>query len=195
MVSEKMLSNLIIRRQISTSLSLSKGGNNTGVIYFKKIEAFNKRWSKQHKKMMFPKWERKPAFPDAYVEKYGTRSTGIRHEHFWERVPEMIPELVVPDLEDCELKPYVSYATEEIYQEELTSKDLFNVIYGRKIIEDFKNNKLDADGNSLEPNELEQLSPDNAEMLARQTGSDIFTGGYPYSKTYALMDKIPIGKR
>merc|ERR1712083_888887 len=113
----------------------------------------------------------------------GTRSTGIRHEHFWERVPEMIPEL-----EECELRPYVSYATEEIYQEELTSKDLFNVIYGRKIIEDFKNNKLDAEGNSLEPNELEQLSPDNAEMLARQTGSDIFTGGYPYSKTFALMD-------
>ena len=191
MVSETMLSSLIITRQLSTSLSR----NNSGMIYFKKIEAFNKRWSKQHKKMMRTRNERQPAFPDAYIERYGTKSTGVRHEHFWERVPEMIPELVVPDLDNCELRPYVSYATEEIYQEELTSKDLFNVIYGRKIIEDFKNNKLDADGNSLEPNELEQLSPENAEMLARQTGSDVFTGGVPYSKTYALMDKIPIGKR
>jgi len=28
----------------------------------------------------------------------------------------MIPELIVPDLEDCKLKPYVSYATKEILQ-------------------------------------------------------------------------------
>ena len=60
-------------------------------------------------------------------------------------------------------------------------------------IQDFKENKLDAEGNSLEPNELEQLTPEQAESLALQTGSDIFTGGAPYSKTFAL--KIPIGKR
>ena len=52
----------------------------------------------------------------------------------------MIPELVVPDLSDTKLKPYVSYATKDIYQEELTSRDLFNVIYGGKIVEDFKVN-------------------------------------------------------
>ena len=28
----------------------------------------------------------------------------------------MIPQLIVPDLEDCKLKPYVSYATKEILQ-------------------------------------------------------------------------------
>ena len=33
------------------------------------------------------------------------------------QVPEMIPELIVPDLEDCKLKPYVSYATKEILQQ------------------------------------------------------------------------------
>ena len=117
----------------------------------------------------------------------------FRHAAYWEHVPEMVPELVVPDLEDCDLKPYVSYATEDVYQEELTSKDLFNVIYGRKIIEDFKQNKLDSEGNSLEPSELEQLSSENAATLAKQTGSDVFLGGAPYSKTFAL--KIPIGKR
>ena len=35
---------------------------------------------------------------------------------------EMIPELIVPDLYDCKLKPYVSYKTKEINQEELTSR-------------------------------------------------------------------------
>ena len=37
---------------------------------------------------------------------------------------EMIPELIVPDLSDCKLKPYVSYKTKEINQEELTSRYL-----------------------------------------------------------------------
>ena len=45
----------------------------------------------------------------------------------------------------------------------------------------------------MEPNELEKLSAETAEMLAKKTGSDIFLGGVPYSKTFAL--KIPIGKR
>jgi len=183
-----MLSNIITRKFSTSGMNL-----NSGLINFKKIEAFNKRWSKKHKKEQFVKWEKTPKFPDAYVDKYGTKSTGVRHAAYWEHVPEKVPELIVPNLEDCELKAYVSYATEDIYQEELSSKDLFNVIYGRKIVEDFKQNKLDADGNSLEPNELEKLSSDTAEMLARQTGSDIFLGGVPYSKTFAL--KYPIGKR
>ncbi len=54
---------------------------------------------------------------------YGCRGTGVRHEGRWEKIPEMVPELVVPkDLEDFPLKPYVSYRTREINQEELTSK-------------------------------------------------------------------------
>ena len=95
---------------------------------------------------------------------------------------EMIPELIVPDLYDCKLKPYVSYKTKEINQEELTSRyftshkcfwrempikvvmkqfdfrDLFNVIYGNKIVQDFKEGKLDREGNPLEPSPVEQLS-------------------------------------
>ena len=156
------------------------------------IDAGNKRWSKKHKKMQFRKWEKTPAFADIPVETK-SRSTGVRHDGYWEHVQEMVPELIVPDLTECDLKPYVSYATKEIYQEELTSKDLFNVIYGRKIIEDFKSGKLDAEGNSLEPSKLEQLTPEQAEVLARQTGSDIFQGGEPYSKTYAL--PLEVGKR
>merc|ERR1712106_300756 len=112
--------------------------------------------------------------------------TGIRHNMYWEEVPEMIPELVVPDLSDCNLKPYVTYNTKEIYQEELTDKDLFNVFYGRKIIEDFKAGKLDDEGNSVEPSEAESMGSEEAHMKARQTGSDIFQGGAPYSKTFKL---------
>ena len=62
----------------------------------------------------------------------------MRHEAYWQEVQgevvflqlellifqskEMIPELIVPDLDDCNLKPYVSYKTKEINQEELTSR-------------------------------------------------------------------------
>ena len=183
-----MLQSLLTSRQFSTSAIRQ----NSGLFHFKKMEAFNKRWSRQHKKMMFRN-RKGPAFPDAYVEHYGVKSTGVRHGAWFEHVPEMVPELIVPeDLDSTNLKPYVSYATEEVYQPELTSKDLFDIIYAGKIFRDFKENKLDAAGNSLEPNELEQISPEEAESFALQPGSDIFTGGVPYSKTFAL--KIPIGK-
>jgi large subunit ribosomal protein L41 len=184
---EKMFSTLFTPRYFSTSPS------SLGFINFKKINAGNKRWSKMHKKMQFKKWEKPGAFPDIPAEKFGSRSTGIRHPAFYEHIPEMIPELIVPDLQDCNLKPYVSYRTADIYQEELSSKDLFNIIYGRKIVEDFKSGKLDADGNSLEPSTVELLSPEQAEFLARQTGADLFTGGVPYSKTFAI--NYPVGKR
>lgn len=185
-----MFSALIAARQFSTTTA----NLNSGLINFKKFEAFNKRWSRKHKKMVFKKFQQKSKeFPDAIIERYGTQPTGIYHASFFEHVPEKVPELVVPDLSECELRPYVSYATEDVFQDELTSQDLFNVIYGRKIIEDFKTNKLDADGNSVEPSALEEMSPDSAARLARQTGSDIFLGGEPYSKTFAL--KYPIGKR
>eukprot|EP00092_Neocalanus_flemingeri_P007725 GFUD01008341.1.p1 GENE.GFUD01008341.1~~GFUD01008341.1.p1 ORF type:complete len:197 (-),score=30.05 GFUD01008341.1:32-580(-) len=180
-----MFSSILISRNFSTT-PLRLGIN------FRKIDAGNKRWSKQHKKSQFKKWEKPGEFPDIPVYKYGTRSTGIRHDAYWEHVPEMVPELIIPDLKNCDLKPYVSYAAKEIYQEELSSKDLFNVIYGRKIIEDFKSGRLDAEGNSIEPSKVEQLTPEQAEVLARQTGSDIFVGGEPYSKTFAL--KYEIGK-
>ena len=66
------------------------------------------------------------------------------------------------DLTDCELKPYVSYRTKEIYQEPLTAKDLFNAIYGHKMLRDFKEEKLDENGCSLEPSEEEKLTTDDA---------------------------------
>ena len=79
-------------------------------VNFRGLRLFNKRHTRAHKKMLFKKFEeRDPQYSDIYEHKYGTRSTGIRHEADWEHVPEKVPELVVPDLTDCDLKPYVSY--------------------------------------------------------------------------------------
>ena len=56
----------------------------------------------------------------------------------------------------------MSYKTKEIYQEPLTSKDLFNAMYGHKMLKDFKEGKLDQSGKSLEPSEEEKLTPEEA---------------------------------
>ena len=69
-------------------------------------------------------------------------------------------------------------------------RDLFNVIYGSKIVQDFKEGKLDRNGDPLEPSPMEQLSPEEALRLSRQTGSDVFSGGKEPSKTWNLDWKI-----
>jgi large subunit ribosomal protein L41 len=86
----------------------------------------------------------------------------------------MIPELIVPDLTDCKFKPYVSYKTKDVVQSEFRSQDLFNAIYAQKIIEDFKNDKLNEDGSPMNPSENEELTPNEAFIRAKKTGSDIF---------------------
>ena len=94
--------------------------------------------------------------------------------------------IVVPDLTAFRLKPYVSYRTKEIAQEQFAAKDLFNVVYGKKILKDFKEGKLDDQGNPTEPSEDEQMTPDTAIINARRTGSDIFNGGEEISKLWSL---------
>lgn len=106
----------------------------------------------------------------------------------------MVPDLIVPDLTDFKLKPYVAYDTKDIVEEELTAKDLFSVFYGPKIIADYKAGKLDKDGNPLEPSEQEKLTPEEAFIRARQTGSDIFQGGEPPNPYVKLDKQIPVGK-
>ena len=93
---------------------------------------------------------------------------------------------VVPDLTGFKLKPYVSYRTKEIVQEQFSAKDLFNVVYGRKILHDYKEGKLDDQANPLEPSMEESMTPDLAISKARKTGSDIFIGGVQKSKLWKL---------
>lgn len=147
---------------------------------FGNLRLYNKRHLREHKRGLSKK------FPE-YCHHYGVRPTGVVQQGgYSEEIPEMTPELVVPDLTDFKLKPYVSYRTKEIFQEPFTAKDLFNVVYGRKILKDYKEGKLDDKGDSLEPSEEELMTADTAIMNARKTGSDIFSGGEEKSKLWKL---------
>lgn len=97
---------------------------------------------------------------------------GIRWPGYWFKrkfcyVKEMEPELVVPDLEGFELKPYVSYRTEEVDNKPFTPKDLFDSVYADRIAEEFK------EKGSVELN-LDQENIYEARLKALQTGSDLF---------------------
>ena len=94
--------------------------------------------------------------------------------------------IVVPDLTGFKLKPYVSYRTKEVAQEPFTAKDLFNVVYGKKILKDYKDGKLDDKGDPIEPSAEELMTADTAISNARKTGSDIFSGGVEKSKLWNL---------
>ena len=114
------------------------------------------------------------------------------HHGGMESVPEMTPQLVVPDLTGFTLKPYVSYRTAEVYQEPLTSQDLFNVAYGKKMLADYQEGKLDSVGRPLEPSQAEAMTAEEAEAKARQTGSDIFEGGVERSKLWNVRFENPV---
>ena len=70
------------------------------------------------------------------------------------------------------------------FQPEWTSRDLFYQIYGKKLLDDYENDRLDEDGNPLEPSEEENLTPDVALSRARQTGSDAFEGCFERSREW-----------
>jgi len=48
-------------------------------------------------------------------------------------VPEMVPELIVPDLSGFELKPYVSYKTDIEIQKRIETYEAKKLTYGSKI--------------------------------------------------------------
>lgn len=152
------------RRTLQTSAALAGKRN------FRKFLVPNKRGTRVLKEM-----QRTQLNPPVPVDKRGVRDTGVRMslKHFVQ-IPEMIPELIVPDLSDCKLKPYVSYRAPNVVQSKFTSLDLFNSVYSKKIIEDYKEKRLLPDGSPVEPSEDEQLSPKEALERARKTGSDIF---------------------
>lgn len=135
--------------------------------------SYNKRGPREYKEMRHIESQtvRKPEIP---IEKRGVRDTGVIANGRFKAIPEMAPEFVVPDLTDCKFKPYVSYKTQEVIQSEFTTQDLYNAIYAHKVIDDFKNDKLNEDGSSKEPSNEELLTTEEAFIKARQTGSDIF---------------------
>eukprot|EP00093_Oithona_nana_P000483 00483.XXX_2116_1171_1 [CDS] Oithona nana genome sequencing. len=156
-------------------------------VNFRGLRLYNKRHTRVHKEMIFQPFEKRDQqWSDIYEHKYGTRSTGIRHQADWEHVPEKVPELVIPDLTDCKLKPYVSYRTKALQLDPYTAEDLFDAVYKRKIVDDFESGKIDAEtGNYKEP-QTEELNAEEAWIKARQTGSDIFQGGVEPSKEWSV---------
>lgn len=73
-----------------------------------------------------------------------------------------------------QLKPYVSYRTEDFDQPEYTAQDLFIAVYRDKIAKDFKEGKLNEDGSPKEPSPEEAMTAEEAKIKNRQTGSDIY---------------------
>lgn len=128
--------------------------------------------------------------PDYPVNKRGVRDTTIMEDGKLVEVPEMIPELIVPDLKDFDLKPYVSYRTSEFTQTEFTAEDLFNAVYSNKVVEDWNKKQLNEDGTSKNPSEHELLGPEEAFLRARQTGSDIFGETAHDDVWYYIEDEI-----
>lgn len=136
---------------------------------FRKFLVYNKRGTRVVKEA-----QRTQLNPPVPVQKRGVRDTGMVVNGRYVEIPEKIPEIIVPSLDNCNLKPYVSYKAPDVIQSEFTSIDLFNAVYSKKIIEDFKENKLKEDGTPVEPSEQELLSAEEALQKARKTGSDIF---------------------
>ena len=126
----------------------------------------NKRGQFEHNKLPKPLLEKEfdyPVYRDTLL---------VRYPGFWfgrklSYVKEMEPELVVPDLTDFELKPYVSYRCPDITQTEFTARDLFNATIADTIIEKFKNNEtIDVD--------VDEKEVERARIRAKQTGADLF---------------------
>ncbi|XP_052865757.1 39S ribosomal protein L41, mitochondrial [Anopheles cruzii] len=155
----------VIRRSISTTAALAGKKN------FRKFLLYNKRGTRIFKQRRTAN----PAlYPDMPIDKRGVRDTGVTVDNRFTEIPEMIPELIVPALDGCKFKPYVSYKAPDVVQSEFTSQDLFNALYAQKIIDDWKSGKLNEDGSPVEPSADEALSKDEAWAKARKTGSDIF---------------------
>uniref|UniRef100_T1E850 Putative mitochondrial ribosomal protein l41 n=1 Tax=Anopheles aquasalis TaxID=42839 RepID=T1E850_ANOAQ len=155
----------IIRRSISTTASLAGKKN------FRKFLLYNKRGTRIFKQQRAANPD---LYPDMPIDKRGVRDTGVTVDGKFVEIPERIPDLIVPNLEGCKLKPYVSYKAPDVVQSEFTSQDLFNAVYSQKIIDDWKSGKLNEDGSPAEPSAEEALTKEEAWIKARKTGSDMF---------------------
>ncbi|KAJ8686678.1 hypothetical protein QAD02_022472 [Eretmocerus hayati] len=156
--------NFVVTRSLFTSCSRYGKRN------FRKFDLKNKRGSRIFKKMQSENPD-----PDYPIDKRGVRDVGYTQNGKFIKVPEMIPELVVPNLQGFTLKPYVSYRSLDVFQDPFTAQDLFNAVYASKIKEDFEKGQLDSLGEPLNPSPEEKLTPKEARALASKTGCDMFT--------------------
>ncbi|XP_054168734.1 39S ribosomal protein L41, mitochondrial-like [Oppia nitens] len=134
---------------------------------FRRFMVPNKRGQFEHPRLPKPLLEKEfdyPVFRDTLF---------IRWPGYWFKgkfvyVKEMEPQIIVPDLQDFHLKPYVSYRCPDITQSAFTARDLFNATLADSIIEKFKNGE-DIDHNVTD----EDIQ--KAKIKAKQTGADLFS--------------------
>ncbi len=111
---------LCVRRLSTTSVSRAEEWSK---VRMGRMVLFNARHQRIHKKELSNPAIKAKKYPDIPWHTYGCREPGVRHEGRWEHIPEMGPDVIVPkDLDQCKLKPYVTYRTKEIHQDELTAK-------------------------------------------------------------------------
>jgi len=55
-----------------------------------------------------------------------------------------VPEIIVPDLKNFSLQPYVTYRADDVYEAKLESKDLFDVFYAPQIQAEAQNIPLET---------------------------------------------------
>nr|SVE73311.1 EOG090X0IZW [Ceriodaphnia reticulata] len=135
---------------------------------FKKFPIYNKRGTRDFKAR-----QAKNPNPEVPIHTYGTRPIGYKAGSAFVPIPELIPEIIVPDLTGFKLKPYVSYRVQDIVQPPLTPEELFGAVYVKKIADDFKAGKLDSDNQPLEPSPEERLTAEEAKKKVLAIRSDI----------------------
>ncbi|KAF4520907.1 hypothetical protein B566_EDAN017249 [Ephemera danica] len=162
-----------VKTSLSTSVrnclcrSLSTTNPCHGKKNFRKFYIHNFRGTR-----IFRQQQKENPDPNIPIETFGVRPVGYKHDNKFHVVPEMIPELVVPNLDNFKLKPYVSYRAPDVVQSEFTARDLFDAVYAKKVVEDFKAGKLDDNGQPLEPSPMEKITKDQAVKNARKIGND-----------------------
>ncbi|XP_072033830.1 large ribosomal subunit protein mL41-like [Amphiura filiformis] len=80
-----------------------------------------------------------------FQPKLGAVETGRFIKGKWVNIKEMIPEFVVPDLQDFELQPYVSLKCPDVENKPLTAKEIFDACVAPTVEADFKAGKYDND--------------------------------------------------
>ncbi|XP_042892591.1 39S ribosomal protein L41, mitochondrial-like [Penaeus japonicus] len=98
---------LLQTRVISTSAT-AYGKKN-----FKKFLMYGKRGTRQFKQQL----KSDPTSEFHKIFSRGVRPVGELVGKKYQVIPEMVPELIVPDLEGFKLKPYVSYRVPDVVQE------------------------------------------------------------------------------
>ena len=154
-----------IKRSINTT-SILNGRRN-----FRKFPIPNKRGLFEHSKLPKELLENEYDFPVG-IDDMKIRYPGIWFGKKFEYVREMEPEIIVPkDLDDCKLKPYVSYKTNEIHQSKFTAEDLFNSTYGSEIINRYPEKQSLPESWFI----YDEQAIIDAKNKALKTGSDLFS--------------------